>query len=82
MEDSYEKLISRAILFEIQTPEQNILAETKNSLRNIKQLWNFVHIVKSLINVWKLTLWKDIDFEFMNMELKRFVKDMKGIIQN
>jgi len=82
LEDSHAKLFSRALLFEIQMPEQNTLAETKISLRNIKQLWNFVHMVKSLINVWKSTLWKDINFEFMNMELKRFVKDLKGIIQN
>lgn len=79
LEESYEKLLSQALLFEIPTPEPNVLDDTAITLRYNKQLWNFVHMVKSLINVWKSTLWKNIDFEFMDMELKRFVKDLKGI---
>lgn len=75
----HDKLLSQAVLFEIPQPESNILLLTKKSLRLNKQLWDFVHIVKSWINVWQTTLWKYIDSEFMDMEIKRFAKDLKGI---
>lgn len=79
LENLHDKLLSQAILFEIPQPEPNVLESTKTSLRLNKQLWDFVHMVKSWIDVWQLTLWKDIDSEFMDTELKRFSKDLKGI---
>lgn len=82
LEDLHDKLLSQAVLFEILQPEPNILVSTKKSLRLNKQLWDFVHMVKSWIDVWQLTLWKDIDSEFMDLELKRFAKDLKGIFQH
>jgi len=82
LEDLHSKLLSQALLFEIQQPEPNVLISIKKSLRNIKQLWDFVYMVKSWINVWQLTLWEDIDFEYMDMELKRFAKELKGILRN
>lgn len=81
LEDLHEKLLSQAILFEIPQPEPNILLSTKKSLKVNKQLWDFVHMVKSWIDLWQSTLWKDIDFELMDMELKRFAKELKGIIR-
>ncbi|VVC32244.1 Hypothetical protein CINCED_3A002285 [Cinara cedri] len=77
LEELHNKLLSQAILFEIPQPEPNVLESTKISLRLNKHLWDFVHIVKSWIDVWHLTLWKDIDSEFMDTELKRFSKDLK-----
>lgn len=78
LEDLHEKLLSQATLFEIPQPEPNILVSTKKSLRLNKQLWDFVYMVKGWIDLWQSTLWKSIDFEFMDMELKRFAKDLKG----
>lgn len=82
LEDLHNKLLSQALLFEILQPESNILISTKKSLRNNKQLWDFVYMVRSWISVWQSTLWEDIDSEYMDMELKRFAKDLKGILQN
>lgn len=79
LEELHEKLLSQAILFEIPQPEPNILDTTKKSLKLNKQLWDFVHVVKSWVDLWQSTLWKNIDFELMDMELKRFAKDLKGI---
>lgn len=78
LEDLHNQLHSQAVLFEIPQPESNILVLTKKSLRLNKQLWDFVHMVRSWIDVWQSTLWKNIDSEFMDIELKRFSKDLKG----
>lgn len=80
LDELHDKLLSQAVLFEIPQPEQNILAPTKKSLKLIKQLWDFVSVVRSWIESWKATLWKDVDTEFMDMELKRFAKDLKSNI--
>lgn len=79
LENMHDKLLAQAVLFEIPQPEANILVSTKKSLRLIKQLWDFVFMVKGWIDVWLSTLWKRIDSEFMDMELKRFSKDLRGI---
>ncbi|XP_050529246.1 dynein beta chain, ciliary-like [Daktulosphaira vitifoliae] len=79
LEDLHEKLLSQAILFEIPQPEPNILVPTKKSLKLIKQLWDFVSVVKSWIESWQDTLWKDVDTEIMDIELKRFAKELKGM---
>lgn len=82
LESLHASLLSQALLFEIQQPEPNILESTKHILKINKQLWDFVNIVKSYIEVWQSTLWKDIDFEFMDIELKRFSKDLKCIYKH
>lgn len=78
LEDMHDKLLSQSVLFEIPQPEPNILSSTKKTLRLNKQLWDFVFIVKGLIDVWKSTLWNNVDTELMDMELKRFSKELKG----
>ncbi|XP_025202252.1 dynein beta chain, ciliary-like, partial [Melanaphis sacchari] len=77
LEDLYQKLLSQAILFEIPQPEPNILLSTKKTLRLNKQLWDFVYLVRGWINVWKSTLWNNVDTENIDMELKRFAKELK-----
>jgi len=79
LEDMHDKLLSQAVLFEIPQPEPNILLSTKKTLRLNKQLWDFVNLVKGWIDVWKSTLWSNVDTEYMDMELKRFAKELKGI---
>lgn len=82
LEDVRNKLLAQAILFEIPQPETNILGPTKKYIRLIKQLWDFVIMVKSYLDLWQSTLWKDIDSEYMDMELKRFAKDLKCMTSN
>lgn len=82
LEDVHNKLLAQAILFEIPQPETNILEPLKKYIRLIKQLWDFVIMVKSYIDLWLSTLWKDIDSEYMDMELKRFAKDLKCMTLN
>lgn len=82
LENLYHAFRSQAILFEIQQPDSNTLESTKNSLWLSKQLWDFIHIVKQCINEWKSTLWNNIDSEFIDLELKRFAKDLRGLLEN
>ncbi|KAG8226803.1 hypothetical protein J437_LFUL002849 [Ladona fulva] len=43
-----------------------------------EQLWDYMHIVESSINNWKTTPWKKIDVETMEIECKKFSREIKG----
>ena len=40
----------------------------------LKQLWDYINLVRTSIDEWKTTPWKDIDVENMDMECKKFSK--------
>ena len=40
----------------------------------LKQLWDYIFLVRTSIDEWKTTPWKDIDVENMDMECKKFAK--------
>ena len=44
----------------------------------LKQLWDYVFLVRTSIDQWKTTPWSDIDVENMDMECKKFSKDLRG----
>lgn len=39
-----------------------------------KETWDLVNLVISSTDDWKTTLWKDINVDQMDMDLKRFAK--------
>lgn len=42
-----------------------------------QQLWDYVHIVHACVNDWKTTPWRKIDVENMDIECKKFAKEIK-----
>ena len=45
----------------------------------LKQLWDYIFLVRTSIDEWKTTAWVDIDVENMDMECKKFAKDIRGL---
>ncbi len=48
-------------------------------VRLLKILWDMINIVKSSIEDWEKTLWQAIDVEQMEMDCKKFAKDIRGL---
>jgi dynein heavy chain len=44
----------------------------------VQQLWDYVHIVKTNVEDWKTTPWRKIDVENMDIECKKFAKEIRG----
>lgn len=44
----------------------------------LQQLWDYVNIVQSCIEDWKLTPWRKVDVENMDIECKKFAKEIRG----
>ena len=63
-----------AVLFEVQVPEFRLLQQCRREIKMLKQLWDYIFLVRTSIDEWKTTPWKDIDVENMDMECKKFSK--------
>lgn len=44
-----------------------------------QQLWDYVNLIHSCINDWKTTPWRKVDVENMDIECKKFAKEIRGI---
>ncbi|XP_063983406.1 dynein beta chain, ciliary [Diachasmimorpha longicaudata] len=68
-----------ASLFEVTVPEFKQLKQCRRELRMLKQLWDYVYIVRSSIEGWKTTPWRKIDVENMDIECKKFAKEIRAL---
>ncbi|XP_030760043.1 dynein beta chain, ciliary-like isoform X2 [Sitophilus oryzae] len=77
LEAERDKLQEQANLFELTLPEFKPLKACRKELKQLKQLWDFDNVAMSCIDEWKLTPWKKIDVENMEMECKKYGKEMR-----
>lgn len=79
LENEMNKLQEQANLFELTLPEFKMLKLNRKEVKQVKQLWDYVNIVRSCIDEWKTTPWKKIDVEAMEMECKKFGKEIRAM---
>lgn len=79
LEDEMSKLQEQANLFELILPEFKPMKIARKEIQQIKQLWDYVIIMRSCIDEWKKTPWKKIDVEGMEMECKKYGKEMRAM---
>lgn len=79
LETEMDKLTGQANLFELTMPEFKPLKLTRKEVRQVKQLWDYVNIVRSNMDEWRTTPWKKIDVEAMEMECKKFGKEIRAM---
>ena len=79
MEKSCDILKDNAVLFEVDVPEFQQLGHCRKEIKMLKQLWDYIFLVRTSIDEWKTTQWKNIDVENMDMECKKFSKDIRGL---
>lgn len=70
-------LLESASLFEVSVPEYKQLRMCRRESLLLKMLWDFVYIVRTSIDDWKTTLWREINVEQMDIDCNRFSKDIK-----
>lgn len=78
MEKQILGLRESAVHFQLSLPEEGKLAQCRKLIRMVKQVWDFMHIVSSCIDDWKMTAWKKINVDDMEVECKKFSKDMRN----
>ena len=78
MEEKVKKLQSEADLFEVPVPDFSLTAKCRKENKNMKLVWDYIQLVSTTIDEWKKTLWHEIDVENMDMECKKYSKDLRG----
>ncbi len=68
-----------ANLFEVSVPGARLLQQCRREIKMLKQLWDYIFLVRTSIDEWKTTPWKDIDVENMDMECKKFSKVRENV---
>ncbi|KAM3605484.1 uncharacterized protein V6R79_026173 [Siganus canaliculatus] len=77
MEAEMKKLQDTADLFEVSFPDYKQLRQCRSDIILVKAVWDMIVFVKTSIEDWTKTPWKEINVEQMDMELRRFAKEMK-----
>ncbi|XP_078394996.1 dynein axonemal heavy chain 11-like [Cetorhinus maximus] len=66
-----------ANLFEVTVPEYKQLKQCRRDIVLLKQLWDIIVYVKTSICDWTKTQWRQINVEQMDVELRRFAKEIR-----
>ncbi|KAM3592376.1 uncharacterized protein V6R79_017533 [Siganus canaliculatus] len=72
-------LMESASLFEVTVSEYKQLRQCRREVGLLKELWDMITMVESNIAAWRTTLWRDICVEDMELECKRFSKEIRGL---
>ena len=78
LEQKVVELSKSASLFEVQLPDYRQVKVCRRELKLVKQLWDYINIVKTSIEDWKTTPWLKVNVETMDMDLKKFSKDIRA----
>lgn len=72
-------LIKSASLFEVNVADYKQLNACRKEVGQLKELWDMILLVKGNMDDWKTTLWRDINVDDMDMDTKKYAKDIKGL---
>ncbi|XP_078230912.1 dynein axonemal heavy chain 17 isoform X3 [Callithrix jacchus] len=79
MEGIMEALSKSGSLFEVTIPDYKQLKACHREVRLLKELWDMIVMVNTSIEDWKTTKWKDINVEQMDIDCKKFAKDVRSL---
>uniref|UniRef100_A0A803WAA3 Dynein axonemal heavy chain 17 n=1 Tax=Ficedula albicollis TaxID=59894 RepID=A0A803WAA3_FICAL len=79
LEEEMAALATSAALFEVSVPEYKQLKMCRKELRLLKDLWDMVTLVNLNIAAWKTTKWAELNVEDMDIECKKFAKDIRSL---
>ncbi|NWU53608.1 DYH17 protein, partial [Dromas ardeola] len=79
MESDMATLSKSAELFEMTFPKYKQLKACHREVRLLKELWDMIFLVNTNIDDWKTTRWKDINVEQMDIDCKKFAKDIRSL---
>ncbi|KAM4843232.1 dynein axonemal heavy chain 17 [Thomomys bottae] len=79
MESIMEALCKSGSLFEVTVPDYKQLKACHKEVRLLKELWDMIVLVNTSIDDWKTTKWKEINVEQMDIDCKKFAKDVRSL---
>lgn len=72
-------LLTSASLFEVNVPEFKQIKQCRKELKLLKILWDYIHLIQTSIHNWTLSPWRTINVEQLDLDCKKFAKDLRGL---
>ncbi|XP_077110730.1 dynein axonemal heavy chain 9 isoform X2 [Ranitomeya variabilis] len=79
MEATMASIYESAALFEVGVPDYKQLRQCRKEVCLLKELWDMVSLVTSSMDDWQTTRWREINVDNMDLECKRFAKDIRNL---
>lgn len=79
MEATMSSICDSADLFEVNVPDYKQLKRCRKEVCILKELWDMIAIVTSSMNDWETTKWRNINIENMELECKKFAKEIRNL---
>ncbi|XP_063312141.1 dynein axonemal heavy chain 9 [Pelobates fuscus] len=79
MEATMALISESAALFEVNVPDYKQLKQCRKEVCLLKELWDMITLITSSMNDWQTTRWREINVDNMDLECKRFAKDIRNL---
>ncbi|XP_064323504.1 dynein axonemal heavy chain 9 [Phalacrocorax carbo] len=79
MESAMTSIYESAGLFEVMVPDYKQLKQCRKELCLLKELWDMISLVNTSLDDWQTTKWVDINVENMDLECKKFAKEIRNL---
>uniref|UniRef100_A0A8C3V2Y5 Dynein axonemal heavy chain 17 n=1 Tax=Catharus ustulatus TaxID=91951 RepID=A0A8C3V2Y5_CATUS len=79
MESAMTSIYESADLFEVMVPEYKQLKQCRKELCLLKELWDMISLVNSSLDDWQSTKWAEINVENMDLECKKFAREIRNL---
>uniref|UniRef100_A0A8C6JKW0 Dynein axonemal heavy chain 17 n=1 Tax=Melopsittacus undulatus TaxID=13146 RepID=A0A8C6JKW0_MELUD len=79
LESAMTSICESAGLFEVTVPDYRQLKQCRKELCLLKELWDMISLVNSSLADWQTTKWVDINVEKMNLECKKFAREIRNL---
>uniref|UniRef100_H0Z5T6 Dynein axonemal heavy chain 17 n=1 Tax=Taeniopygia guttata TaxID=59729 RepID=H0Z5T6_TAEGU len=79
MEIAMASIYESAGLFEVMVPEYKQLKQCRKELCLLKELWDMISLVNTSLEDWQTTKWVDINVENMELECKKFAREIRNL---
>ncbi|KAH0572206.1 Dynein heavy chain [Spironucleus salmonicida] len=74
-----QKLFDSSFANDKEMEEINLIANLQKELVSLKLIWDITDMVESQLGSWNNTLFKDVDVEYMEENMKKFVKEIRSV---
>ncbi|XP_009976195.1 PREDICTED: dynein heavy chain 9, axonemal-like, partial [Tauraco erythrolophus] len=79
MESAMTSIYESAGLFEVTVPDYKQLKQCRKELYLLKELWDMISLVDTSLDDWQTTKWVDINVENMDLECKKFAREIRNL---
>ncbi|KAG8573239.1 hypothetical protein GDO81_012334 [Engystomops pustulosus] len=79
LEIEVKEIQESADLFDVAVPDYKQMKKCREEIKLLKELWDIIYNVQSSIADWVKTQWRQINVEQMDVELRRFSKELLSL---